>query len=48
MKKRTAFWVAPVNVNVVFIIAALFHVDAAILPPVITGVLGLTGHLHGF
>jgi uncharacterized membrane protein YraQ (UPF0718 family) len=48
MKKRTAFWVALVNVNVVFIIAALFHVDAAILLPVITGVPGLTGIYTGF
>jgi uncharacterized membrane protein YraQ (UPF0718 family) len=48
VKKRTAFWVALVNVNVVFIIAALFHVDAAILLPVITGVLGLTDIYTGF
>jgi hypothetical protein len=48
MKKRTAFWVALVNVNIVFIIAAIFHVDAGILLPVITGVLGLTGIYTGF
>jgi uncharacterized membrane protein YraQ (UPF0718 family) len=48
MKKRTAFWVALVNVNIIFIIAAVFHVDAAVLLPVITGVLGLTGIYTGF
>jgi uncharacterized membrane protein YraQ (UPF0718 family) len=48
MKKQTAFWVALINVNIVFIIAAIFHVDAAILLPVITGVLGLTGIYTGF
>jgi uncharacterized membrane protein YraQ (UPF0718 family) len=48
MKKRTAFWVALVNVNFVFVIAAIFRVDAAILLPVITGVLGITGIYTGF
>jgi hypothetical protein len=48
MKKRTAFWVALADVNIVFIIAAVCHVDAAILLPVITGVLGLTGIYTGF
>jgi hypothetical protein len=35
-------------VNIVFIISAIFRVDAAILLPVITGVLGLTGIYTGF
>jgi uncharacterized membrane protein YraQ (UPF0718 family) len=48
MKKRTAFWVALVNVNIVFITSAIFRVDAAILLPVITGILGLTGIYTGF
>jgi hypothetical protein len=48
MKKRTTFRVALINVNAVFIIAVIFHVDAAILLPVITGILGLTGIYTGF
>jgi uncharacterized membrane protein YraQ (UPF0718 family) len=48
MKKRTAFWVALVNVNIVFVISAVFRVEAAVLLPVITGILGLTGIYTGF
>jgi uncharacterized membrane protein YraQ (UPF0718 family) len=48
MKKRTAFWIALVNVNVLFIVAGALKMDAAVLSPVLLAVIGLTGIYTGF
>jgi hypothetical protein len=48
MKKRTAFWVALVNVNILFIVAGVLKMDANVLSPVLLAVIGLTGIYTGF
>jgi xanthosine utilization system XapX-like protein len=48
MKKRTAFWVALANVNILFIIAGLLRIESAIFSPVLLAVIGLTGIYTGF
>jgi xanthosine utilization system XapX-like protein len=48
MKKRTAFWVALANVNILFVAAGLLHIESAIFSPVLLAVIGLTGIYTGF
>jgi xanthosine utilization system XapX-like protein len=48
MKKRTAFWVALINVNVLFVVAGILKIDSAIFSPVLLAVIGLTGIYTGF
>jgi xanthosine utilization system XapX-like protein len=48
MKKRTAFWIALVNVNILFVIAGLLKIDSAIFYPALIAIVGLTGIYTGF
>jgi xanthosine utilization system XapX-like protein len=48
MKKKTAFWVALANVNMLFVVAGLLRVDSAIFYPALMAVVGLTGIYTGF
>jgi xanthosine utilization system XapX-like protein len=48
MKKRTAFWIALINVNILFIVSGLLKIDSAIFSPVLIAVIGLTGIYTGF
>jgi hypothetical protein len=48
VKKRTAFWVALINANILFLVAGLLKMDASILYPVLVTVVGLTGIYTGF
>jgi xanthosine utilization system XapX-like protein len=47
MKKRTAFWVALVNINILFVVAGLLNMDATVVSPVLLAVIGLTGIYTG-
>jgi xanthosine utilization system XapX-like protein len=48
VKKRTAFWVALVNVNILFVVAGLLKIDSAIFYPALIAIVGLTGIYTGF
>jgi hypothetical protein len=48
MKKRTTFWVALVNINVLFIFTGILKMDATVLSSVLLAIIGLTGIYTGF
>jgi xanthosine utilization system XapX-like protein len=48
LKKRTAFWIALININALFVACGLLHVDAAIFSPALMAVIGVTGIYTGF